>query len=46
MPFMRETAQTLADAIPTGEARILEGQTHDVDPAVLAPALKEFFFSS
>jgi pimeloyl-ACP methyl ester carboxylesterase len=42
-PFMRETAQALADAIPNGQARFLEGQGHDVDRAVLAPALKEFF---
>jgi pimeloyl-ACP methyl ester carboxylesterase len=43
MPFMRETAQALADALPDGEVRFLEGQGHDVDPTVLAPALKEFF---
>jgi pimeloyl-ACP methyl ester carboxylesterase len=43
MPFMRDTAQTLADALLDGEVRILEGQGHDVDPTVLAPALKEFF---
>jgi pimeloyl-ACP methyl ester carboxylesterase len=42
-PWMRQTAQALADALPDGEARILEGQGHDVDPAVLAPVLKEFF---
>jgi pimeloyl-ACP methyl ester carboxylesterase len=45
MPFMRESAQALADAIPDGEVRFLEGQGHDVDPTVLAPALKEFFSS-
>ena len=43
MPFMRETAQALADALPDGEVRFLEGQGHNVDPTVLAPALKEFF---
>jgi pimeloyl-ACP methyl ester carboxylesterase len=43
MPFMRETAQALADALPDGEVRYLDGQGHNVDPAVLAPALKEFF---
>jgi pimeloyl-ACP methyl ester carboxylesterase len=42
-PWMRETAQALADALPDGRARTLEGQGHNVDPAVLAPALKEFF---
>ena len=42
-PWMRETAQALADALPNGRARILEGQGHDVDPAVIAEALGEFF---
>jgi alpha-beta hydrolase superfamily lysophospholipase len=40
---MGETAQALADALPDGQRRTLEGQTHDVDPALLAPALVEFF---
>ena len=42
-PWMRATAQALADALPDGQTRTLEGQGHDVDPAVLAPALVEFF---
>jgi pimeloyl-ACP methyl ester carboxylesterase len=42
-PWMVETAETLARAIPDGEARRLEGQGHNVDPAVLAPVLIEFF---
>ena len=44
-PFMQETAQALAGALPNGEVRTLEGQTHDVAPEVLAPALEEFFTS-
>jgi pimeloyl-ACP methyl ester carboxylesterase len=43
MPWMRDTAQALADALPKGKKRILEGQGHDVDAATLASALKEFF---
>jgi hypothetical protein len=43
MPFMRDTAQALADALPDGEVRFLDGQGHDVDPTVLASALREFF---
>ena len=43
MPWMRDTAAALADALPNGEARFLDGQGHDVDPAVFAPALEEFF---
>jgi len=41
--FMLETARALADALPNGQVRTLDGQGHDVDPSVLAPALKEFF---
>jgi pimeloyl-ACP methyl ester carboxylesterase len=44
-PWMRDTAAELADALPDGQVRILEGQGHDVDPTVLASALKEFFSS-
>ncbi len=42
-PFMRETAQALANVIPDGQHRTLEGQDHNVDPAALAPVLEEFF---
>jgi pimeloyl-ACP methyl ester carboxylesterase len=42
-PFMAETAQTLAKAMPSATLRGLDGQTHDVDPAALAPVLIEFF---
>jgi hypothetical protein len=31
--------------MPRGRLRILAGQTHDVNPAVLAPVLAEFFTS-
>jgi pimeloyl-ACP methyl ester carboxylesterase len=44
-PFMHETAKALANALPNGEVRTLEGQSHDVAPEVIAPALKEFFVS-
>ena len=44
-PWMRETADALAKVVPDGEARMLEGQGHDVDPAVLGPVLTEFFSS-
>jgi pimeloyl-ACP methyl ester carboxylesterase len=43
MPFMRDSAQALADAIPDGQVRFLDGQGHNVDPTVLVPALKGFF---
>ena len=41
-PWMRETARMLADAIPNGRTRILEGQGHNVDQALLATVLVEF----
>jgi pimeloyl-ACP methyl ester carboxylesterase len=43
MPFMHDTATTLAKAIPHAQHRTLEGQTHDVNLEVLAPVLVEFF---
>jgi len=33
-------------AIPQAESRILEGQTHSVDPAVISPIVQEFFLRS
>jgi pimeloyl-ACP methyl ester carboxylesterase len=42
-PWMPETAQTIADAMPNGRMVRLEGQGHNVDPSVLAPVLVGFF---
>jgi len=42
-PFMRETAQALADALPAGLTRTLDGQEHNVAPEVIAPVLAAFF---
>jgi pimeloyl-ACP methyl ester carboxylesterase len=42
-PFMHETARALANTIPDAQTRTLEGQEHNVDPAVLAPVLVEYF---
>jgi pimeloyl-ACP methyl ester carboxylesterase len=41
-PFMHATAAALAEAMPNGTTRMLEGQTHDVAADVLALAVKEF----
>ena len=41
--FMADTAQELSQAMPNATLRSLEGQTHDVKPDVLAPALEAFF---
>lgn len=45
MPFMAATANALAEVLPHGQRRTLEGQQHDVDPSALAPVLIEFFGS-
>ena len=45
LPFMPDTARVLSQAIPQGQLRTLEGQTHEVNPGVLAPVLVEFFTS-
>ena len=44
-PFMHVTALALAKAMPHAQHRTLEGQTHEVEAAVLAPVLEEFFLS-
>jgi pimeloyl-ACP methyl ester carboxylesterase len=42
-PFMRETAQALAEIIPDAQTRILDDQEHNVAPEALAAVLEEFF---
>jgi pimeloyl-ACP methyl ester carboxylesterase/DNA-binding transcriptional ArsR family regulator len=44
-PFMGETARALSRAMPHAELRTLPGQTHEMNPAALAPVLVEFFAS-
>ena len=41
--WMRHGVQALADALPAAQHRTLEGQTHDIVPAIMAPVLTEFF---
>jgi pimeloyl-ACP methyl ester carboxylesterase len=41
-PRLREAAGVLAQVIPTAQRRELDGQTHNVRPDVLAPAVIEF----
>jgi pimeloyl-ACP methyl ester carboxylesterase len=42
-PFMHTTAMALANAMPNGQHRTLEGQTHEVAAEAIAPVLVEFF---
>ncbi|MEO5952254.1 MAG: alpha/beta hydrolase [Chloroflexia bacterium] len=44
-PFLISTGKALSEAIPNAEYAELEGQTHQVDPASLAPVLTQFFNS-
>src|SRR3954467_3687006 len=41
--WMREGTRAVAEAAPKGSYRVLEGQTHMVDPTALARARAEFF---
>ncbi len=45
LPFMPHAARALSQAMPQGQLRILEGQTHNVNPGVLAPVLLDFLTS-
>jgi pimeloyl-ACP methyl ester carboxylesterase len=40
---LRNAARAVANAVPGAQHRTLAGQTHNVKPAVLTPALLEFF---
>lgn len=42
-PRLQKAARAVADAVPGAQQRTLAGQTHNVAPSVLAPALVEFF---
>jgi pimeloyl-ACP methyl ester carboxylesterase len=41
--YQRNAVRALADLLPGAQRRTLEGQTHEVDPALLAPVLEVFF---
>jgi len=41
-PRLRDAARTIVDAIPGARYRELEGQTHNVKPDILTPAVVEF----
>ncbi|MFB7503791.1 alpha/beta fold hydrolase [Streptomyces broussonetiae] len=41
--WMRDAARAVADFVPEGTYRVLEGQTHMVEPEVLGPVLADYF---
>jgi pimeloyl-ACP methyl ester carboxylesterase len=42
-PVMRQAAHTLAETLPAGQYRTLDGVGHDLVPEVVAPVVEEFF---
>ena len=44
--WMRYAAQALVEVLPSAKRFTLDGQTHRVDPALVAPVLIEFFTGS
>ena len=42
-PFLHNTAEIVASAIPGAQRRTIDGQQHDVAPEAIAPVLVEFF---
>lgn len=45
LDWWHDTARAVVDALPNGSYEVVENQTHDVDPEVLAPVLSEFFLA-
>ena len=45
-PRLRDAARMIAEAVPTARHRELPGQTHNVKPTALGPAVVEFFTGS
>jgi hypothetical protein len=43
IPFIRATADRIAERIPTAQRQTLQGQTHQAAPEAVAPLLIEFF---
>ena len=43
MPYMRATAEKIANTIPGGVHKTIDGQSHNVSSKVIAPVLQEFF---
>jgi hypothetical protein len=45
MPWMSNSADAVAKAIPNAQRRTLAGQQHNVEPEAIAPVLAEYFNS-
>lgn len=43
--ILQIAGKSVTDALPNGRHTVLEGQTHDVDAAALAPVLRAFFLA-
>jgi hypothetical protein len=42
MPFLQTGPAAAADLLPTATLRPVPGENHSAEPAVLAPAIREF----
>lgn len=45
LDWWHDTARAVVDALPDGSYEIVEDQTHDVNPEILAPVLSKFFLA-
>lgn len=45
-PFMEAGAKWVAAGVPGAQRQVIAGQSHEFDPAVLAPKLRQFFAQS
>jgi len=43
--LLRQSARSLADALPKGQHLTLKGQGHNIVPEILAPVLEDFFLT-
>lgn len=44
--FLQDGAKWLANGLPNGQHQILAGQTHDIVPSAVAPAVETFFIQN
>lgn len=45
-PFMQETVRAVAEAMEGGTSMVLPGQGHDIDPAAVAPVIRDFLLTA
>jgi len=43
LPFIHDALEKIAEALPNGQQKTLQGQTHEPSAKTMAPVLNEFF---